>query len=135
MVVNQMFNRAKLSLSLSTKTASRMKLIQHQCEETLRRVQDERHNEKHQKIDQRERVEKKMASAYNDISTLNEELFPEITQEQQAFISRVFTNLTSLQGAYLNHRGYVNFTNVLYSINGYVAKISLKAKLPKLTIT
>ena len=54
-----------------------------------------------------------MASAYNDMSTLNEEPFPEITQEQQTFISRVFTNLTSLQGAYLNHSWYVNFTNAI----------------------
>ena len=45
-----------------------------------------------------------MASVYNDISTLKKE-FPEITQEQQTFISRVFTNLTSLQGT------FVNFTN------------------------
>ena len=111
-----------------------MKLIQHQREETLKRVQDERHKEKHQKIDQRERmrVEKKMASVYSDISTLDEE-FPEITQEQQTFISRAFTNLTSLLGSYVNHKWYVNFTNVLY--NGHVVKISHKAKLPKLTIT
>ena len=80
-------------ISFSTKRACRMKLIQHQCEETLKRVQDERHKEKHQKIDQRERksVEKKMASVYSDISTLDEE-FPEITQEQQTIISRAFTN-------------------------------------------
>ena len=32
----------------------KLKIIQHQCEETLKRVQDERHKEKHQKIDQRE---------------------------------------------------------------------------------
>ena len=51
-------------IPFSTKRACRMKLIQHQREETLKRVQDERHKEKHQKIDQRERkkVEKKMAS-------------------------------------------------------------------------
>ena len=57
-----------------------MKLIQHQSEETFQRLQDERHKEKHQKIDQRERkrVEKIMASVYNDISTVNKE-FPEIT--------------------------------------------------------
>ena len=63
-----------------TKRACRMKQIQHQSEETFQRLRDERHNEKHQKIDQRERkrVEKIMASVYNDISTLNEE-FPEIT--------------------------------------------------------
>ena len=75
---------------------------------------------------------KKKASVYNDISTLDEE-FPEITQEQQTFISRAFTNLTSLLGSYVNHRWHVNFTNVLY--NGHVVKISHKAKLPKLTIT
>ena len=110
-----------------------MKLIQHQREESLKRVQDERHKEKHQKIDQRERkrVEKKMASVYSDISTLDEE-FPEITQEQQTFIFRAFTNLTSLLGSYVNHRWYVNFTNVLY--NGHVVKISHKAKLPNLHI-
>ena len=94
-----------------------MKLIQHQREETLQRVQDERHKEKHQKIDQRERkrVEKKMATVYSDIRTLDEE-FPEITQEQQTFISRAFTNLTSLLGSYVNHRWYVNFTNELYTM-------------------
>ena len=92
-------------------------------------MQDERHEEKHQKIDQRERKKMKMASVYSDISNLDEE-FPEITQEQQTFISRAFT---SLLGTYVNHRWYVNFTNVLY--NGHVVKISNKAKLPKLTIT
>ena len=71
-------------------------------------------------------------AVYGDITTLDEE-FPEITQEQQTFISRAFTNLTSLQGSYVNPRWYVNFTNVLY--NGHVVKISHKAKLPKLTIT
>ena len=60
-------------------------------------------------------------------------MFPEITQEQQTFIARAFTNLTSLLGSYVNHRWYANFTNVLY--NGHVVKISHKAKLPKLTIT
>ena len=75
---------------------------------------------------------KKLASVYSDISTLDEE-FPEITQEQQTFISRAFTNLTSLLGSYVNHRWYVHFTNVLY--NWHVVKISHKAKLPKLTIT
>ena len=52
--------RSKI-ISFSTKRACRMKLIQHQREETLKRVQDERHKEKHQNIDQRERkrVEKK----------------------------------------------------------------------------
>lgn len=68
-------------------------------------MQDEQHKEKHQKIDQRERkkVEKKMASVFNEKSTLNEE-FPEITQEQKTFISRAFTDLNSLLGIYLNHR-------------------------------
>ena len=68
-------------------------------------MQDERHKEKHQKIDQRERkkVEKKMASVFNEKSTLNEE-FPEITQEQKTFISRPFTDLNSLLGICLNHR-------------------------------
>ena len=47
---------------------------------------------------------KKMASVYSDISTFDEE-FPEITQEQQTFISRAFT--TSLLGSYVNHRWYV----------------------------
>ena len=49
-------------ISFSTKRACRMKLILHQREDTLKRVQDERHKEKHQKIDQRERkrVEKKI---------------------------------------------------------------------------
>ena len=58
-----------------------------------------------------------MASVYSNISTVDEE-FPEITQEQQTFISRAFTNLTSLLGSYVNHRWYVNFTNLLY--NGHV---------------
>ena len=73
-----------------------------------------------------------MASVYSDISTLDDE-FPEITQEQQTFLSRAFTSLTSLLGSYVNHRWYVNFTNVLY--NGHAVQISHKAKLPKLTIT
>ena len=79
-----------------------MKLLQHQCEETLKRVQDKRHEEKHQKIGQTEvkRVEKKMASVNSDINTLDEE-FPEITQEQQTFIFRVFINLPSLLGSYV----------------------------------
>ena len=61
-------------ISFSTKRACKMKIIQHQREETLKRVQDERHKEKHQKIDQRERrkVEKKMASVFNEKSTLND---------------------------------------------------------------
>ena len=75
---------------------------------------------------------KKMASVFNEKSTLNDE-FPEITQEQKTFISRAFTDLNSLLGIYLNHRWYENFTNVIY--NGHVVKISHKAKLPKLTIT
>ena len=64
----------------------KLKIIQHQCEETLKRVQDERHIEKHQKFDQRERrkVEKKMASVFNEKSTLNDE-FHEITHEQETF--------------------------------------------------
>ena len=95
-------------------------------------MQDERHEEQYQKIDQRERKKMKMVSVYSDISNLDEE-FPEITQEQQIFISRAFTNLTSLLGSYANHRWYVYFTNVLY--NGHVVKVSNKAKLPKLTIT
>ena len=33
----------------------KLKTIQHQCEETLKRVQDERHKEKNQNLDQRER--------------------------------------------------------------------------------
>ena len=121
-------------ISFSTKRACKMKIIQHQREETLKRVQDERHKEKHQKIDQRERrkVEKKMASVFNEKSTLNDE-FPEITQEQKTFISRAFTDLNSLLGIYLNHRWYENFTNVIYI--GHVVTISHKAKLPKLTIT
>ena len=121
-------------ISFSIKRACRMKLIQNQREEILKRVQDERHKKKHQNIDQRERkkVERRMASVYSNISTLNEE-FPEITQEQQTFISRVLTNLNSLLGSYVNHMWYVNFSNVLY--NGHVVKISRKAKLPKLTIT
>ena len=112
----------------------KLKIIQHQCEETLKRVQDERNKEKHQNIDQRERrkVEKKMASVFNEKSTLNDE-FPEITHEQKTFISRAFTDLNSLLGIYLNHRWYEIFTNVMY--NGHVVKISHKAKLPKLTIT
>ena len=73
-----------------------------------------------------------MASVYSDISTLDEE-FPEITQEQQTFIFRAFTNLTSLLGSYVNHRWYVNFTKILY--NGHVVKISHKAKLPNVMIT
>ena len=48
---------------------------------------------------------------------------------RNTFISRAFT---SLLGTYVNHRWYVNFTNVLY--NGHVVKISNKAKLPKLTL-
>ena len=46
-----------------------MKLIQHQREESLKRVQDERHKEKHQKIDKRERkrVEKKKRLLYTVI--------------------------------------------------------------------
>ena len=42
-------------ISFSTKRACRMKLIQHQHEETLKGMQDERLKEKHQQIDQRER--------------------------------------------------------------------------------
>ena len=101
-------------ISFSTKRACKMKIIQHQREETLKRVQDERHKEKHQKIGHRERrkVEKKMASVFNEKSTLNDE-FPEITQVQKTFISRAFTDLNSLLVVYLNHRWYENFTNVI----------------------
>ena len=55
-----------------------------------------------------------MASVYRDISTLDE-VFPEITQEQQTIISRAYTNLNSLLGSCVNHKWYVNFSNVLYN--------------------
>ena len=122
----------------STKRACKMKIIQHQREETLKRNSKKSARWKAQgkaSEDWPEREKEsgeKMASVFNEKSTLNEE-FPEITQEQKTFISRAFTDLNSLLGICLNHRWYENFTNVLY--NGHVVKISHKAKLPKLTIT
>ena len=61
-----------------------------------------------------------MASVYSDISILDEEC-PEITQEQQTFISTAFTNLTSLLGSYVNHRWYVN--PMYYTMGMHVVKI------------